>query len=56
MGAIADDDTDTEMSEGGLADEPFVEEIYSDKLTTKTDVYAYSAVTLEVCFSILDLN
>ena len=42
------DDVDMDAEEG-LADEPFVEQIYSDKLTTKTDIYAYGAVALEVC-------
>jgi hypothetical protein len=54
FGAVEDDDMDVESSEADLADEPLVEEIYSDKLTTKTDVYAYAAVTLEVCFDILE--
>jgi hypothetical protein len=50
IGAMEDVDEDIEMNEGGLADEP---EIYSDKLTTKTDVYAYAVVALEVCWNIL---
>jgi len=48
IGAMEDIDMDAEINGGGLADEPFVEEIYSDKLTTKTDVYAYAVVTLEI--------
>ena len=47
---------DAEMIEDDLADEPFVEQIYSDKLTTKTDIYAYGTVALEVCSDILYHN
>ena len=53
FGPVEDDDMDTESSEADLADEPLAEEIYSDKLTTKSDVYAYAAVTLEVCATFL---
>ena len=53
FGPVEDDDMDTESSEADLADEPLAEEIYSDKLTTKSDVYAYGAVTLEVRCGIL---
>jgi hypothetical protein len=31
------------------------QEIFSDKLTKQTDVYAYAMVTLEVCSKVLDL-
>jgi hypothetical protein len=54
MGITEDDDVGTEKNDGSLADESSVEGIYSDKLTTKTDVYAYAAVTLEVCFNSLE--
>jgi hypothetical protein len=37
-----------------MDDSPMVEEILSDKLTTKTDVYAFAMVALEVC-SVLDI-
>jgi len=53
IGVMDDVDVDAEMDEEGLADEPFVEQIYSDKLTTKTDIYAYGAVALEVCSDIM---
>lgn len=56
IGIMDDVDMDEEMNEEGLADEPFVEQIYSDKLTTKTDIYAYGTVALEVCSDILDYN
>ena len=56
IGIMDDVDMDAEMNEEGLADEPFVEQIYSDKLTTKTDIYAYGAVALEVSAEILDYN
>ena len=54
MGTTEDDDVSTEMNGGSSADESSAGGIYSDKLTTKTDVYAYAAVTLEVCFNNLD--
>jgi hypothetical protein len=53
IGIMDDVDIDGEINEEGLADEPFVEQIYSDKLTTKTDIYAYGTVALEVCQSSL---
>jgi serine/threonine protein kinase len=56
IGIMDDVDMDAEMNEEGLVDEPFVEQIYSDKLTTKTDIYAYGVVALEVCAGILDYN
>ena len=37
------------MSRGGAADDsPVDQEVYSNKLTTKTDVYGFSMVALEV--------
>jgi len=40
---------DDETDEGGAVDQPFVDqEIYNDRLTKKSDVYAYAMVALEV--------
>jgi len=39
-----------------LDESPADKEIYSDKLTTKTDVYAYAMVVIEVCSNIHDSN
>ena len=49
--AATDAETDEEVP---VDDSPIDKEIFSDKLTTKTDVYAYAMVALEVC-SVLDI-
>jgi len=44
--AAVDAETDEEVPED---ESPIDKEIFSDALTTKTDVYAYAMVALEVC-------
>jgi hypothetical protein len=49
--AATDAETDEEVP---INESPIDREIYSDKLTTKTDVYAYAMVALQVC-SVFDV-
>jgi len=50
LGAVeeANEDVDTDDEEGSTDDAYKAQEIYNDKLTTKTDVYAYAMVAVEI--------